>query len=161
MKARLFTLGCAVMLAAGCADASKPNAGGATSTRSTSTDQGVTTSAPAADGAGGGDQTNDATNTGRNKRDRDEDAVTADDQSESRDDVETTAEIRRAITKDKALSVNAHNVKIISRDGTVTLRGPVDSEEEKSAIVAEAHRVAGDTNVVDELEIEASGSESE
>ena len=95
----------------------------------------------------------DATNTGRNMRDRDTNAVTADSQSESREDVERSAEIRRAITKDSSLSVNAHNVKIITREGTVTLRGPVDSEEEKSAIVAEARRVAGDANVVDELEI--------
>lgn len=159
MYARIVSLGCAVLMAAGCADSSKPNtASTGAGSGSAATNRGITTSTVP---EGDVDNEGDVTNTARNKRDRDEGALTADDQSESGGDLETTAEIRRAITKDKSLSVNAHNVKIIAKDGTVTLRGPVDSEEEKSVIVAEAHRVAGDANVVDELEVEGSENESE
>lgn len=102
----------------------------------------------------------DPTNTGLNKRDRDDNAVTADDQSQSSDDVKTSAEIRRAVTADKSLSINAHNVKIIVQDGVVTLRGPVDSEDEKTAVEAEAVRVAGDAKVVNELEVKPTSEES-
>lgn len=105
----------------------------------------------AAEATNAGD--NEATNTRRNRRDRDSNALTADDQSESRDDVQTAAAIRRTITKDDSLSTNAHNVKIIARDGTVTLRGPVDSDDEKATIVNDAKRVARGAKIVDELEV--------
>jgi len=105
---------------------------------------------PAADQARDGQ---DATNTGRNVRDRDEANPTADDQSQSKDEIDTAAKIRRAVVDDKSLSTNAHNVKIIAKDGEVTLRGPVDSEAEKEALVAKAKEVAGDDRVVDELEL--------
>lgn len=149
---------CAASLLAGCSDTrTKPNAGADNAAgRPDVADHAASSSTgPVAskETEGAVDQHN-ATNTGRNVRDRDRNAVTADSQSESPADVERSAEIRRAITQDSSLSVNAHNVKIIVREGTVTLRGPVDSEDEKAAIVAEARRIAGKSKVVDELEVE-------
>jgi hyperosmotically inducible periplasmic protein len=92
-------------------------------------------------------------NTATNKRDRNKNAPTADDQKNNKNDLETTRKIRRAIMKDKSLSVEAHNVKIITRDGAVTLRGPVHSEEEQKAIVAHAAEVAGEANVKNEIQV--------
>ena len=64
-----------------------------------------------------------------------------------------TQKIRKAIHEDTTLSTYAHNIKIISQDGKVTLRGPVRSEEEKNNIEAKAVAVAGQGNVTDQLEI--------
>jgi len=93
-----------------------------------------------------------ATNTGRNMRDRDGATLTSGDQSESKGDLKITQNVRKALVADKELSLNAHNVKVITVNGTVTLRGPVDSEAEKSSVAAKAEKVAG-TKVVDELEV--------
>src|SRR4051794_12121164 len=82
-------------------------------------------------------------NTGINKRDRAKDAVTADQQKENRSDVQITADIRKAVMDDKDLSTYAHNIKIVTRNGKVTLKGPVHSEEEKKAIEAKATQIAG------------------
>jgi hyperosmotically inducible protein len=68
-----------------------------------------------------------ADDTGRNVRDRDENAKTADQQSNSKEDLEITRKIRRALVEDKSLSTSAHNVKIVTVDRVVTLRGPVVS----------------------------------
>ena len=160
MSIRLLGLLCAAMFAVGCMESTpkpKPATNNTGAGVSNTPDRAPGTS-ESADQSGRGEDSTDyaASDTGRNKRDRDADAVTADNQSESKDDLETTAEIRRGITKDNNLSVNAHNVKIITRGGTVTLRGPVESEEEKSAIVGEAQRIAGDSKVIDDLEIEES-----
>jgi len=92
-------------------------------------------------------------NTAANKRDRNKNAPTADDQKNNRKDIETTRRIRQAIMKDKSLSIAARNVKIITRDGTVTLRGAVHSAEEQKAIAAHAAEVAGEANVKDELKV--------
>jgi hyperosmotically inducible protein len=59
-----------------------------------------------------------------------------------------TAKIRRSIMADKSLSTYAHNIKIISQNGTVTLKGPVKSDDEKSAVVAKAVAVAGSADKV-------------
>jgi osmotically-inducible protein OsmY len=64
-----------------------------------------------------------------------------------------TQKIRKAIHEDTTLSTYAHNIKIISQDGKVTLRGPVRSEDEKANIEAKAVAVAGQGNVTDQLEI--------
>jgi len=64
-----------------------------------------------------------------------------------------TQKIRKAIHEDTTLSTYAHNIKIISQDGKVTLRGPVRSEDEKNNIEAKAVAVAGQGNVTDQLEI--------
>jgi len=94
-----------------------------------------------------------ADNTGRNVRDRDDAAKTADQQSNSKQDVEITRAVRRAIVKDKSLSTSAHNVKIITTDGVVTLRGPVTSKEEKANVAAKTRKVAGVSKVENELEV--------
>ena len=94
-----------------------------------------------------------ADNTKVNKRDRDKEAKTAGQQKENSSDRETTRQVRRAVMKDKSLSVYAHNVKIITQNGMVTLRGPVRSEEEKQAIETKAKQVAGDDKVTDELDV--------
>ena len=82
-------------------------------------------------------------NTKVNARDKSPGAVTADQQKMSATDRDLTAKIRTAVMADKTLSSNAHNVKIISQDGMVTLKGPVKSQAEVKAIVAKAVEVTG------------------
>lgn len=97
----------------------------------------------------------DADNTARNSRDYDKSNKTSLAQAENPTDLRISAEIRQAVVGDKSLSVNAHNVKIITAGGTVTLRGPVKSKEEKTTIEAKAKLVAGVTRVDNLLEVEA------
>jgi hyperosmotically inducible protein len=92
-------------------------------------------------------------NTKVNKRDRAEQAVTADQQKENAADRELARKIRRALVKDDALSTYAQNVKVIAIGGVVTLKGPVRSEDEKKAVVAKAVEIAGKDNVKDVLSI--------
>ena len=92
-------------------------------------------------------------NSGRNVRDRNDQTKTAEDQSESQADRAISQNIRQAITADDSLSTNGKNVKIITSDGVVTLRGPVKSDKEKSTIGAKAQQVAGVKNVDNQLEI--------
>ena len=92
-------------------------------------------------------------NTGRNVRDRSGKTLTPGDQSENKGDRELTRHIRRAVVKDKALSTTAKNIKIITTNGVVTLRGPVKSEGEKEAIVAKAQQIAGDKQINNQLEV--------
>ena len=92
-------------------------------------------------------------NTKVNERDRNQNEPTADQQKENRSDRDITQQIRQSIIKDKALSTYAHNVKIITQGGQVTLKGPVRSDEEKKAIEAKAAEVAGDGKVTNELNI--------
>jgi hyperosmotically inducible protein len=87
-------------------------------------------------------------NTKNNKGDQKPGAVTADQQKMNAADQELTAKIRRAIMADKTLSTYAHNVKVISQDGTVTLKGPVNSDEEVKSILAKATDVAGSSDKV-------------
>jgi osmotically-inducible protein OsmY len=79
--------------------------------------------------------------------------TTADQQSNSQSDRELSQHVRQALMQDKSLSTYAHNVKIIARNGQVTLKGPVRSDDEKQAIEAKAAEVAGKDNVVDELTV--------
>lgn len=79
-------------------------------------------------------------NSAANKNARGE---TAEDQGRDKNDVAITRKIRREIVKDKSLSIYAHNVKIITRDGMVILKGPVRPEEEKTLIGARAADAAG------------------
>jgi hyperosmotically inducible periplasmic protein len=73
---------------------------------------------------------------------------TADQQSENKSDRMTTKKIRQALMADKSLSTYAHNVKIITQDGVVTLKGPVNSEEEKQNIASKAAEVVGSLDKV-------------
>lgn len=81
---------------------------------------------------------------------------TADEQSQTKADLALVQRIRQAITKDKALSTDAHNCKVITRDGQVRLRGPVASEDEKSRVGAIATKIAGAGKVTNELTIKTS-----
>jgi hyperosmotically inducible periplasmic protein len=94
-------------------------------------------------------------NTKVNKRDRNQNEPTADQQKENTSDRQLAAQIRRAVVKDKSLSTSAHNIKIIAQNGTVTLKGPVKSEQEKQAIEAKAAEIAGASKVTSELEVAA------
>jgi len=92
-------------------------------------------------------------NTKVNQRDRSQAEPTADQQKDNRSDRDITQQIRQSIMKDKSLSTYAHNVKIVTQDGQVTLKGPVRSEDEKRAIEAKATEVAGESKVTNELDI--------
>lgn len=92
-------------------------------------------------------------NTGKNTRDRKDKKPTADDQSNKKSDVDVTRAIRKAIMAKKGFSVNAQNVKIVTKKGVVTLRGPVDTSEEKDTIETLAKENAGSFKVVNELEV--------
>ena len=95
----------------------------------------------------------DADNTRVNKRDRIKEEATADKQGQKSSDRRITQEIRRAITKDSELSMYARNVKIITQDGKVTLKGPVRTEKEKTSIEEIAALVAGKDKVTNEIQI--------
>jgi hyperosmotically inducible periplasmic protein len=92
-------------------------------------------------------------NTKVNERDKKASEPTADQQHNDQTDKEITQRIRRSVTKDKSLSTYAHNVKIISQDGKVTLKGPVRSEAEKRTIEAKAAEVVGPDKVISELAV--------
>ena len=92
-------------------------------------------------------------NSAVNIRDRAPDAMTAGEQSSATNDVALTRNIRRAVVRDHSLSMLAHNVKIVSANGNVTLRGPVNSEAEKVAIASKAKALAGAGNVDNQLEV--------
>lgn len=91
----------------------------------------------------------DQDNTARNK----EMKTTADEQSNKPNDLELTRKIRADLMANKELSTYAHNIKIITRDGNVLLRGPVRSENEKAVIDRIARTAAGATSVTNEITI--------
>jgi osmotically-inducible protein OsmY len=93
-----------------------------------------------------------ADNTGVNERDESPSAIMPTDQGESDTDLEVTQKIRKAVMDDDSLSFTAKNVKIITQDGKVTLRGPVKSAQERSSIGAAAKRFAPG-NVDNQLEV--------
>jgi hyperosmotically inducible periplasmic protein len=92
-------------------------------------------------------------NTKVNQRDRNQSEPTADQQKENLNDRELAQQIRRALVKDKSLSSNAHNVKVIAQNGAVTLKGPVNSEQEKQAVEAKAAQIAGADKVNSEIQV--------
>ena len=93
-------------------------------------------------------------NSATNKRDRNSSEPTADQQKMNAADQDLTQRIRQSIMADKSLSTYAHNIKIISQNGTVTLKGPVKSDAEKKNVMAKAVAVAGsDAKVTDEVSV--------
>src|ERR1700730_13873871 len=92
-------------------------------------------------------------NTKTNQRDKNKAEPTADQQKENQPDRELARQIRRSIVQDKSLSSYAHNVKIIAQNGVVTLKGPVRSDEEKTAVEAKASEIAGADKVTSQLEV--------
>lgn len=97
-------------------------------------------------------QSTSPTNSGVNVRDRDSSEKTPIDQNENQKDINITADIRKQIVATD-MSTNAHNIKIITQDGKVTLRGPVNSEDEKSRVEKIAQDVAGKDQVDSQIEI--------
>jgi len=95
----------------------------------------------------------DVDNTRRNVRDRDGATLLPGDQGNSEADRTTTQQIRKALVKDSGLSMVAKNVKIITVNGNVTLRGVVKTEQERNDIIAKAKQVAGVTEVNNQLEV--------
>jgi osmotically-inducible protein OsmY len=94
-------------------------------------------------------------NTKVNSRDRSPSQATADQQTNNRSDIEITRDIRRAIVNDKTLSTYAHNVKVITKHGEVTLKGPVQTADEKQAIEARAADVVGAGHVKNQVSVVA------
>jgi hyperosmotically inducible protein len=94
-----------------------------------------------------------ADNTAANKQSRDEGRPTADQARNGKSDRDIMQHIRQDVVHDKSLSTYGHNVKIVARNGKVTLRGPVHSEEEKRAIEEHARKYAGDGNVTNEITV--------
>lgn len=126
---KFLRLGCVLLVAAGCNDPTP---------RTSATGSGAS----------------GTVNTAVNARDRDGAMKTPIDQNENTRDVGITADIRKRVVGLEA-SVDAHNVKIITQDGRVTLRGPVKTVDEKRRIEEIATEVAGKSNVDNQLEIEA------
>jgi osmotically-inducible protein OsmY len=94
-------------------------------------------------------------NTERNVRDQNDATLTPEDQKENESDIKITADIRQALVRDKSLSVNAQNVKIITRDGKVTLRGPVESGAESLKLQQITKQTPGVVQVDNQLEHKA------
>ena len=94
-------------------------------------------------------------NTERNVRDQDNTTLTPEDQKETESDIKITAAIRQAVVRDKSLSIDAQNAKIITRSGVVTLRGPVANEAESKTLQKIAKKTRGVVKVDNQLEIKA------
>jgi len=159
MKKQLFIVASLCLALTACDHRGERKATHDNQRETTHTNQGNTTSAnysadPSTNNRG---QTNysasyPADNTGRNVRDR-SDTITPMDQSENEMDRTITQKIRRALMQDDSLSTNAKNVKVMTSDGTVVLRGAVNSEREKSLIEQKARGVNGVRNVTNQLEV--------
>lgn len=106
-------------------------------------------------GVAADDQKADADNTGKNERDRAAEAKTPEDQGNSPEDRKLTQAIRQAVMKEDGLSMTAKNVKIITAGGAVTLRGPVNTLEEKKKIEDLAKTTAGGAKVDSQIEVKA------
>ena len=92
-------------------------------------------------------------NTKVNQRDQSQNEATADKQKENTIDRQLAQQIRRALVKDKSLSTNAHNIKVIVQNGVVTLKGPVNSDSEKQAVETKAAQIVGSDKVTSQIEI--------
>jgi hyperosmotically inducible periplasmic protein len=100
----------------------------------------------------------DADNSAVNQRDKSGTTLTAFDQGEGADDLRITASLREMVVQDDSLSINAHNIKIITVSGEVTLRGPVASPAEKASIETKARSVKGVTKISNQLEVAQGGN---
>jgi|SRR5579872_5202283 len=104
--------------------------------------------------------TANADNSGKNARDNNSATLTAGDQSNSEPDRKITQQIRQQVVSGtNHYSLTARNIKIVTDNGKVTLRGPVNSEAEKSGIEGIAKNVAGEGHVDDELEVKANANQ--
>jgi len=94
-----------------------------------------------------------ADNTALNQRDRSGDTATSGDQSNSSGDLKITQAIRQALMKDGELSATAKNIKVITANGQVTLRGPVNNAQEKAKVDQIARSAGGGAKIVDQLDV--------
>ena len=92
-------------------------------------------------------------NTSTNAADRGPQKVTAEQQENDKADLDITRQVRKALVADKSLSTYAHNIKVITQHGKVTLKGPVRTASEKQAVEAKAEGIAGAGNVTSQLTI--------
>ena len=97
----------------------------------------------------------EADNTKRNSSEQNKNTDTAEKQSNNKDDLALTQKIRQAVMNEGSLSMNAKNVKIIAQDGKITLKGPVDSQQEKDTISTKTGEIAGKDKVDNQLEVKA------
>ena len=95
----------------------------------------------------------DNTKTNKNAVDSSNKSSVADGQSNSSTDLALTQQIRKSVMADKTLSTYAHNVKIVSVNGVVTLNGVVHSDQEKNAVAMKAEEVAGKGKVTNDLKV--------
>jgi hyperosmotically inducible periplasmic protein len=98
-------------------------------------------------------------NTSKNRRDKECDSMTAEKTSNAKGDVELTRELRKSIMATKGLSIDAQNVKIITKNGVVTLRGPVDNDNEKSLIDGLVKNCAAVQSYTNQLEVKGHNSQ--
>jgi len=163
-KVRLFIIP-AVALAtalAGCGKTDTSNGTGSSGDAeiSASANSGSSASTNGAPASASASATKDADNTGINKRDRAEDALTSGDQGNTEADRELTRKVRRALTSNDQLSMTAKNIKIIATDGKVTLRGPVKTAEEREQVAALAQQaLTGGGLVENQLEVKQTAEE--
>jgi hyperosmotically inducible protein len=157
---RIFTVLAALSLVAGCkrsentADNTSGRSERDATTTATPTSRDTNDSSRVYSSQGGANaSSSDANNTGRNARDRSGDTVTPGDQSNNQSDLDITRGIRRALSTNDQFSTDAKNIKVITANGKVTLRGPVKSEQEKQAVRAAAQSAAGNATVDDQLEV--------
>ncbi len=94
-----------------------------------------------------------ADNSRINKRDRSSQTMKPTDQPNDKADIKLAAAVRRAIVRDKSLSMAAHNVKLVAAQGVVTLRGPVKNLEEKAKVEADVKGIPGVSTVVNQLDV--------
>jgi hyperosmotically inducible periplasmic protein len=95
-------------------------------------------------------------NTATNERDRSGETKTSGDQSNRSADLKITQAIRQALMRDRELSMTAKNIKVITANGQVTLRGPVRSAQEKTKIDQIAKSAAGGAQIDDQLDVKGS-----
>jgi osmotically-inducible protein OsmY len=102
------------------------------------------------------DEKTKADNTATNERDRSGETKTSGDQSNSTADLKLTQAIRQELMKDGELSTMAKNIKVITENGQVTLRGPVKNIQEKARVDQLAKSAAGGARIVDQLDVKGS-----
>jgi hyperosmotically inducible protein len=107
-------------------------------------------------GALAGNEKAKSDNTATNERDRSGETKTSGDQSNSSADLKTTQAIRQALMKDGELSTTAKNIKVITANGHVTLRGPVKTAQEKAKIDQLAKSAAGGAQIDNQLDVKGS-----
>jgi len=156
MKAALLVSLCGICIA-GCSTASSDYSSNNSTPSSNSNPPYTATNTPQADNVYvANTPTTNPDNTAINARDNSSGATTAGMQGQGRDDIRLTADIRRRVL-DQKMSVNAQNVKIITINGKVTLRGPVNTQDEKDTVARIANDVAGPDNVINQLEVLPNG----